>query len=209
MSYERPAHVILEIECGDYPFPRLGNRKPVQGELYVGLDTFAGMSSEDVAATAQGVQYILSRAIIRQMSVVPLGSVQMVRGDSSELPFRDGTVDEVVAVDVFGNRENYARHGQVALEAARVLRQSGQLTVVETRSPRPLDASPAESVPGLRGLMREAGLVQANRGLEQLNAAGVAEYAHPSSRLRWGDPEARDYIAIFMHSAAFEHDSGV
>jgi ubiquinone/menaquinone biosynthesis C-methylase UbiE len=104
-----PSPRLLDLGAGS---GRIGAPFVAAGDDYVGVDLSAGMLDEFAARSA-------NRA-------------RLVQADGAGLPFRDGTFDAVLLVQVFGGLRSWRKF---IAEARRVLRPDGALILGRTEMP--------------------------------------------------------------------------
>lgn len=115
--------IIVEVGTNGMPFFFIGNKKLKEDELYTSVDR----EIEEV----KRAQKMMERSEDRLHDSVAM------HADARNLPFLDGTVDEMVFTNVFGDGGLHAPKyfQQLLREAVRVLKIGGSITVTETYSP--------------------------------------------------------------------------
>ncbi|HUC89504.1 MAG TPA: class I SAM-dependent methyltransferase [Patescibacteria group bacterium] len=173
--------IIVEIGCGSSPFATRvapGRRALGPNDRYVGVDNFGDDPKKLDRAQELASTYELANRLEAQRTIQ--------YGNADALPFGDREVDEVITVNFFGDHRTQRIHDDVAHEIARVLRQDGQLAVVETLTPDRIE------LPRLRSILGRYGLKQINEGSEHL-PDGIAQYADA--------PQSSDYGAYHAQFA--------
>lgn len=178
-NFENP-YTVLEVGCGLTPFPGEGERRFFPGDRYIGIDLFTGHHDEEIRHVEVGTRYKHGDPL----------DMTIQRGDGRNLPFEDGTIDEVVFVNVFGDQRTFDYQPQLRREAVRVMHAAGSLTVVETlsTSEKPLEALVEE--------MRENDLVLFNERFARLPST-ISQFTYPTQKIRMGLID-RAYAATFI-----------
>ncbi|HUC89675.1 MAG TPA: hypothetical protein VMR45_02650 [Patescibacteria group bacterium] len=83
-----------------------------------------------------------------------------LKHDAADLPLQNDTVDQIIAVNFFGDPSTWRKHDRIASEIARVLKPIGLVTVAETTPPHFV------GLEQIRELMRREGLIQLSLGSE-------------------------------------------
>jgi ubiquinone/menaquinone biosynthesis C-methylase UbiE len=109
-----PARPLRHLDLGAGT-GRFGSAFLAAGDDYVGADLSTGMLREFAARAAQNDR-----------------TAQLVQADGASLPFRDGTFDTVLLMNVFGGLRDWQA---LATEARRVLRPDGAVIVGRTSAP--------------------------------------------------------------------------
>lgn len=170
--------LVVELGPDGSPVAARPNQTVVGPEdNYVGIDLFG--NNEEYRGQTQRWLEICKKAGGAQ------GNWVAIMGDATQMRFGDHSVDEVVAVNFFGEPATWGKHQAIAAEVARVLKYKGLFTVVETIPPRFI------TLGIVRRLMKGAGLVQVSPGNEtDINRIG--QYSSVE------DPEgAKPFIADF------------
>ncbi len=166
--------LIVELGCGSKPFStRVAHGRRILGpnERYIGVDNFG-----DSQRKLEDAKLLVS--LYEQTNgLPPQRSIQY--GNADALPFDDREVDEIIAVNFFGDHRTKLIHRDIAHEIARVLSRSGRLTVVETYTPDRIKP------PDLRKLLGRYSLQQTNNGSEY-SPNDIAQYADPPQSTRYG-----------------------
>ncbi len=138
---------IVEVGVGTKPFPTQGKRRMERDEAYIGIDT------DDLALVAKylgrkhktGKESLdLAKDRIDQR-LAKRRRYHLMYADGTSLPFSDQSISEVVFVNVFGyygipieEAEETTPKMQsplLIIEASRVLKPKGLVTVAETLTP--------------------------------------------------------------------------
>lgn len=136
-----PKRVILDVGSGAYPFPAgVRQRKIQKGEIYIGIDPDAKHAKENF-------RLMSDKSLSDKRLGVGEGKGFMTIGVGERLPLRNNSVDEVVIANVIGDPKITGRPQDDLLSAspvkriiheiARVLKDSGQVYVVESNTPYP------------------------------------------------------------------------
>ncbi|WP_395111455.1 class I SAM-dependent methyltransferase [Actinomadura sp. SCN-SB] len=147
-----PDAVVLDVACGPGNVTRaLASGVDEKGGLVVGLDVAAGMLARAAADTS-------------------MPQVGFVRGDATDLPFRDGTFD---AVSCFGALYLFDDPWGALDSMIRVLRPGGRIAILTSRRPSvPLTRTAGGALHRLVGLRlfgdREITRFLDGRGLTQI-----------------------------------------
>jgi SAM-dependent methyltransferase len=178
MSSPEQRRLVVEIGGGRKSFTtstRSGRRMLRQNEDVVIIDTFDNdpkrfREAQSILTAYESLNGLPPQRTVHQCS-------------ANDMPFKDRTVNEVVAINFFGDHRTPPIHDEVAQEIARVLRRDGLVTVVETYTP---DRIPLDT---LRALMGRVGLRQLNEG-EEHNPTKIVQYADLPGRRQYGDYHA-------------------
>lgn len=123
--------VILEIGCGDRPFPTVGSRIITENEHYIGIDAsiWWGKHRNELDNLLEGKEKLITSPNYHK------SHHDLLRADGRSLPFIDNSVSEVVICNVFGSVISKTDLLKIIEEAKRVLGEQCLLTVVETYTP--------------------------------------------------------------------------
>lgn len=142
---------VVEIGMGEDPFIYFVRRRAAYGITYTGIDNrFSGLAFfKDPFPEAE-----------RKLRKVPGLDFELRDGNGEATHLPDHSVDLVHFSNVFGDGNVLKNKILLVKEAARIIRQSGTLRVVETITP---DFFP---LPEIRRLAMAVGFFQKNRGRE-------------------------------------------
>ncbi len=150
---------IVEVGVGTKPFSTQGKRKMERDEVYIGLDTsylssVAKLLREKPRTGKESLD--LAKERINQR-LAKRHRYHLMYADGMSMPFPDHSISEVVFINVFGyygihiEETDEKQSVLLTIEASRVLKPKGLVTVIETLSP---DISP---FPILSELMKVSG----------------------------------------------------
>jgi len=150
-----PQRFIVEIGCGNFPFPVSGSRKLKANERYLGID-----SRHD---STWGGHDPVTEAIERLTKSDPPqeGIFEVIEWDGRMIELPDDSVDEVHFQNVLGDKDLIQRRQALLAEGARILKRSGVLRVVEDDTPF---VTPLSLV---KEMVSPLDLIQLNEGSEQ------------------------------------------
>jgi len=120
---KEPEKIIVEIGCGESPFPLVGKRKLKKNETYIGID----IDSKNVKNT----RIILEEC--KKLTYVNKFKVFEGMGEKTELP--ENYVDEIILTNVAGYRDTALKFGGIAKETKRILKIGGLVYIIETNTP--------------------------------------------------------------------------
>ena len=116
---DKKKKLVVEIGTGiGVPFFVLGQRKLAKDEAYVSVD----IDKESARNTKQ---------LIEKPGV---SDTMQVNADAKNLPFADGTVDELIFNNLFGDPRTKDKEA-ILKESARVLKRGGKITITENYTP--------------------------------------------------------------------------
>ena len=158
---EKEKKIIVEVGTDGKPFFLIGHRKLKPDELYVSID-------QDIAR---------ARSTDRMAHRLKVENTMAVNADARNLPFADGTVDEMVFTNVFGEAGTSAPlyFNSMLQEAVRVLKKDGTVIITETYTPN--------SVPDRMRVKQDA------EGIFQVNADYYRAIGLEVSKLSFDDKD--------------------
>lgn len=116
--------------------------------------TLAGHSHAGLVCGLDHSRVMTRQAMGRNRSLVASGRVQIVRGDVTGLPYRDGFFDKVITIETFF----FWDPPEAALgEMLRVLKPGGRCAIVMESSKEPSAYGGSEPVPDLLGMSLYSG----------------------------------------------------
>lgn len=115
--------VIVEIGCGEAPFPLSGKRKLKENETYIGI--------EPDLRNVKNTRMVLKD--LKKFGQVNEFKIYKRIGEKTELP--ENYADEIVLMNVAGFRNLVLKFDAFAKEAARILKKQGKTYIVETNTP--------------------------------------------------------------------------
>lgn len=135
-----PKRVFVEVGPKRAPAPSYGTIEFGPNDVYVGID----IGAEDLREGKRDTE-TLRRIQGKE------GKMFFVKGTGEAMPLQDKSVDELIFINILGEEriEPEAKERFLA-EAARVLKEKGELVIGETYTPPP--------VPELEGMLERAGL---------------------------------------------------
>lgn len=121
---KQPMKVFVEVGTNMLPVSFMGTKKFDAQEKYVGFDIKKNeiVSARDMHALARGGE-----------------NADFIQGSGERLPMKDGSADELLFGNVFGDPSLPASKARLLDEAERVLKVGGKLVIKETNTPFDLE----------------------------------------------------------------------
>lgn len=195
---------ILEVGVGTKPFSTQGTRRMERDEVYIGVDTGSLALMAKKLGRSKGES--LEKAWERINQRLPKRNrYHLMYADGTYLPFPDHSVSEVVFINTLGYPvpeehilgEEGKQTESLVVEASRILKPGGLVTVVETLSPNTLP------FPRLNELMRSIGFKCLTPAKDIESLKSILEYTEnpylrPDIKPTTYSPN-RPYCATFQH----------
>jgi ubiquinone/menaquinone biosynthesis C-methylase UbiE len=125
---EPKPRIIVEIGAGQRPAPKEGARDMGNNDIYIGIDP-----ERDLLDIGRG------DTLVERKIAGGEGKLAFVAGKGEELPIREGTADEVIIGNLFGEpRVGFEEKKAILRQAAGALKEHGRLVVKENYTPMEL-----------------------------------------------------------------------
>ncbi len=150
-----PQWLIVEIGCGNFPFPVSGERRLKANERYLGVE----LRHYDTWGDHDPVTTAIEK--LNKSDPPQEGIFEVIEWDGRMMELSDRSADEVHMQNVIGDENFINTRAALLKEGARILKKSGVLRIVED------EVSSRAHPSWLREMMEPLGMVQINEGREQ------------------------------------------